>query len=175
MLNGFPLQTGGSLVSSPAIFKTSSGNVGIAAGCDDHYLYAWQLPAPYVDSKMPWPMYLHDPLHSSFDAAPASGSPNSSEFFPTSRAYNWPNPVRSTDGYVTHIRYYVASNANVTVKIYDMAGGLVEQLNESASGGLDNEIAWNVAHIQSGIYFAHIDAQGSGGSGSTVIKIAVVK
>ncbi|MBI1806705.1 MAG: hypothetical protein HYR76_06595 [Ignavibacteria bacterium] len=42
-------------------------------------------------------------------------------------------------------------------------------------GGLDNEVEWDVSDVQSGVYFAHIDARGTGTSGNAVIKIAVVK
>ena len=52
---------------------------------------------------------------------------------------------------------------------------VVKSTNGPGQGGLDNEVEWDVTQIQSGVYFAHIDAQGTNGSGSAVIKIAVIK
>jgi hypothetical protein len=75
----------------------------------------------------------------------------------------------------TFIRYYVRENADVQIKIFDLAGDLVTQFSAPGVGGLDNEVAWDVSGIQSGIYFAHIQADASGTSGGAVVKIAVVK
>ncbi len=121
----------------------------------------------------PWPQFQRDAQHSGIDhtVLPA-GVPLSSEFFPASRAYNWPNPVY--DG-KTFIRYYVKENATVRVKIYDLAGDLAADLSGTGQGGVDNEIAWDVSGVQSGIYFARIEASGTSGSGGATVKIAVVK
>jgi hypothetical protein len=63
----------------------------------------------------------------------------------------------------------------VHIRIFDLAGDQVTEFDAPGTGGLDNEVEWDVSGIQSGIYFAHLDARGTGGSGATVIKIAVVK
>jgi len=53
---------------------------------------------------------------------------------------------------------------------------LVSELNDTAQGGFDNETVWNVSNIQSGVYFARIEAVGNSGKNETnIIKIAVVK
>jgi len=174
VIPGFPLQTGGRLLASPTIFRTAAGKVGIAIAGDDHYLNVWQMGATYDSTKMPWPMYLHDRGHSGFEDSPSVVS------CPTCaksdlNAYNWPNPVRAVDGFRTHIRYFLATAAKVTVKIFDMAGDLVAELSGDGIGGVENEIEWDVAGIQSGIYFAHVDAPGTDAGGHAVIKIAVVK
>jgi hypothetical protein len=98
--------------------------------------------------------------------------PWSSGFFPDARVYNYPNPVYEG---VTYIRYYVSEDANVNIKIFDLAGGLVEELNDNAIGGFDNETEWNINDIQSGVYLARIEASGvSGSSENKIIKIAVI-
>lgn len=95
------------------------------------------------------------------------------EYFPQKSAYNYPNPVYDD---VTYIRFYVSENSNVKVRIFDLAGNQVDELNSNASGGMENEIQWDVRKIQSGIYFANISAESkSGRSASKNIKIAVVK
>ncbi len=96
-----------------------------------------------------------------------------SQYFPEERAYNWPNPVYGTS---TFIRYYVKENSNINIKIFDLAGALVDELNASAIGGNDNEVEWNVSNIQSGVYLARIEAKGEfGNSAVKIIKIAVIK
>lgn len=95
------------------------------------------------------------------------------EYFPQKSAYNYPNPVYDDE---TYIRFYVSENSNVKVRIFDLAGNQVDELNSNAIGGMENEIQWNVRKIQSGIYFANISAESeSGRSASKNIKIAVVK
>ena len=174
VIQGFPLQTGGRLLASPTIIKTVSGTVGIAIGSDDHFVNAWQLSAQYDSTKMPWPMYLHDRGHSGYEGS-ASVVTCVSCLNGGLGAYNWPNPVGIEQNFKTHIRYFVRSNANVTIKIFDLAGDLVTEFAGPGVGGLDNEVEWDVTNIQSGVYFAHIDAQGAGASGSSIIKIAVIK
>jgi hypothetical protein len=175
-VDGFPLQTGGKVLTSPTLFKTAAGKVGIAVGTEDHFLYAWEYNASYDSSSMPWPMYLHDPQHSGFEGSNTIVNPISAEFLPKARAYNWPNPVGPEHAFKTNIRYYVGNDAVVNIKIFDFAGDLVKEfVNLSSAGGLDHEIVWDVSEIQSGVYFAHIEAEGSGNTESAVVKIAVVK
>jgi hypothetical protein len=173
VLPGFPLQLGGNVLTSVTVFRTTAGYVGIAAASEDHFLYAWETRARYDSTPHPWPMYLHDARHSGFEDLPSPGIAAGGDFLPAPRAYNWPNPVTSADGFKTHIRYYGARDARVTGKIFDM--DLVTELHGNGVGGLDNELEWDVAGIQSGVYFGHIEAEGTGANGHAVIKIAVVK
>ena len=178
LLDGFPLQTGINGGSTPAVFLTKNSGVGIAVASDDGFIYAWETVSglPNVSSlKLPWPQYLRDERNTGFDATTLSSTPLASGFFPAGRTYNWPNPVGKENAYKTHIRYYIGTDASVHIKIYDLAGDLVTQFNGPGQGGLDNEVEWDVSNIQSGVYFAHIDAQGTSGSGSAIIKIAVIK
>ena len=187
MIPGFPLQTGVNGGSTPAAFYMPSAclsctDIGLAAASDDGSVYAWKTgtlrTGPATAPSMPWPQYMRDAQNTGLDESILTLHPLTSDFLPTSRVYNWPNPVRSQDGYKTHIRYYVGSDAKVAIKIFDMAGDLVTDFSGkefSATGGLDNEVEWDVSNIQSGVYFAHVEATGSGNNGHAVIKIAVVK
>ena len=57
-----------------------------------------------------------------------------------------------------------------------MAGDFVDELNDNAQGGMDNETVWGVSNIQSGVYLARIEAVSSSGTTEfAIIKIAVVK
>jgi hypothetical protein len=103
----------------------------------------------------------------------SSGTNAVDEFFPKSKAYNWPNPVYGGE---TNIRFYVSQDSDVFIKIFDLAGDLVAELKDRAVGGFDNEIVWDVNNIQSGVYFAHLNViSSSGGEDYKIIKIAVIK
>jgi len=171
---GFPLLAGNGKQSVAVFTSTDSIIVAVASGADGS-LSAWltgraTLP---VDARLyPWAQYQRDAEHAGIDASVIALRPLSSEFFPPSRAYNWPNPAY--DG-KTMIRYYVRESAAVQIKIYDMAGDLVTSFPAPGAGGLDNEVVWDLTQVQSGVYFAHIEASSPGGSGSAIVKIAVVK
>ncbi|MGA8263937.1 MAG: T9SS type A sorting domain-containing protein, partial [Ignavibacteriaceae bacterium] len=125
-----------------------------------------------VAGKQFWSSENGDNLNSSFVNA-ASQQNYISEYFPPDRAYNYPNPVY---GNTTNIRYYVSEDSRINIKIFDIAGSFVDELNDFATGGLDHETVWNVGKVQSGIYLARILATStSGKSESKIIKIAVVK
>ncbi|MBI2419335.1 MAG: T9SS type A sorting domain-containing protein [Ignavibacteriales bacterium] len=94
-------------------------------------------------------------------------------FLTPEKTYNYPNPVRSG---VTYFRFDVNEDAQVTIKIFDLSGDYAAELKGEGRGGFDNEIPWNVTHIQSGIYLAHIEAVGvSGKKAHKIIKVSVVK
>ena len=182
MLRGFPLAAGRgqqtlALFDDNPIrdFGPFSFPTGLAvASSEEGDVSAWSTgPATFVHPVRPWPLYLHDAAHSGIDAAPlGNGPPLSTSFFPKDRAYNWPNPVYNGK---TFIRYYVGDNASVKVRIFDIAGDLVAELNGQGVGGLDNEIAWDVSSVQSGVYLARIEATGGSATAVQIVKIAVVK
>ena len=166
MLNGFPLQTGG-VVSSLAF----SGSL-LAAASTDSSIYVWRVDNIFDSSKVFWKGFLADEYHSNYVASSAPLGQRSTDLLPTSLAYNWPNPVYST---TTNIRYYLSKPATIAIKIYNMAGELVDQFAGPGVGNIDNEVQWNVSKVQSGVYFAQIRANASGEQKNVIIKIAVVK
>lgn len=174
-ISGFPLAAGtGAQSAAVFTFSDSSGSrTALAvASSDDGGVHGWQT-ADAAATVLPWPQYQLDACHTGYCAtASSAGTALSSEFFPKDRAYNWPNPVYNG---VTHIRYYLGESASVHVKIFDLTGDLVTQLEGPGSAGIDNEVAWNVGGVQSGVYLARIEAVGSGKSDVKIIKIAVVK
>ena len=165
-LNGFPLQTGG-IVSSLAY----SGGL-LAAASTDSSVYVWRVEGIFDSSKIFWKGYLADEYHSNYVAGTTAVIAKSTELLPQSLAYNWPNPVYEK---VTTIRYYLSKPATVDIKIYNMAGELVDHFPGPGAGNIDNEVQWNVSKAQSGVYFAQIRANAAGEQKSVVVKIAVVK
>ena len=179
MARGFPLQSGRGN-QSVAAFTFSFGalyalGVGLVVGSSENgSVSGWMtgsLPG-ILSPNHPWPQYQKDAQHTGLAVEPLTGTPLSSEFFPENRAYNWPNPVYNGK---TFIRYFVKEDAAVSIKIFDLSGDLVTELAGPGVGGLDNEVEWNVGGVQSGIYFARIEANGAGANGVAVVKVAVVK
>ncbi len=168
MLTGYPLSAGRG-EQWPAVFVSGDSVCLAVASSEDGSLSAWRVGRA---SALPWPQFQRDAARSGYDVMVLSLGPRRDEFFPESRAYNWPNPVY---GMTTQIRYYVREDASVTIRIFDLAGDRVAEFSQDGVGGVDNEFVWDVSGVQSGIYFAHIQAQGAQGTGKAVIKIAVVK
>jgi hypothetical protein len=184
-INGFPILAGKNNGSTPAVFYMNSAcnscvDIGLAVASDDGYVYAWRTgmleTGPAAPPVLSWPQYLQNARRTAMTEKPLAGIPRSEEFFPSSLAYNWPNPVNKDHDFITNIRYYVKESARVHIKIFDGSGDMVTEFDGPGVGGIENEISWNVSQISSGIYFAHIEASGvNGNSGSAIIKIAVVK
>jgi hypothetical protein len=158
ILLGFPFDIGTSVSGTPAAFPVAvpSGvpQTGFSLMGDDGRLYAYQISANYV----------------AVDSGPPT--PISTDFLPASRVYNWPNPVY---GSTTHIRFYCLQDANVSISIFDIAGKKITVLNGKAIAGMDTEVAWDVSHIQSGVYLARVEASNQNKTQARIIKIAVVK
>ncbi|MBE0572607.1 MAG: T9SS type A sorting domain-containing protein, partial [Ignavibacteriaceae bacterium] len=163
----FPISFSSS--SYPVLFRYNS-KICIAVIDENTILKAWYI-SPII-SQLDWSEEYGNPQNTSFiDAAENTNRIN--EFFPENRAYNYPNPVYEG---TTNIRYYVAEDSKISIKIFDLAGDFVAELNDDAQGGMDNETVWNVGDIQSGVYLARIEANStSGKTEQAVIKIAVVK
>lgn len=166
MMFGFPLQTGG-IVSSPVLWDNK-----LVISSTDSSIYVWNIGGIFDTSKVLWGNFLADNHHTNVVQTSGTVSQKSSELLPKKFAYNWPNPVYSGS---TNIRYFLGKSGTVKIKIVNLAGELIEELNGTSYAGMDNEVQWNISKIQSGIYFAQITASGSGEEQSQIVKIAVVK
>ncbi len=171
ILDGFPLLAGKEIKSTPAIVNTE-GKFGIVVYSTDGYLYGWKTAWNYDSSKVLWKNFLQDKYHSNYGVH-INASNVSGPCLPSDKVYNWPNPVY---GKTTNIRYFLNGTASsVKVRIMDLAGELVTTLTGTANTGFDNEVAWDVSTVQSGIYIAVLELEGGSCSETPSIKIAVVK
>ncbi len=180
-VRGFPLASGRGQqtvavfdVASMGPMPSAAAPIGLAvASSDDGAVTAWTTGSLTAAGVVrPWPQYQHDAAHRGNDLSPLKLTPVSAVFFPKERAYNWPNPVYQGK---TSIRYFVGTDASVKIRIFDLAGDLVTELTGPGVGGLDNEVAWDVSGVQSGVYLARIEAVGGGQTAVQIVKIAVVK
>jgi len=168
LVTGFPLTLNESVRQMN--YFTASGKSYLMAKTASNKIVTWQIGTN--PGKTYWAMNCADNFNSSY--VPAASSTNKiNSFFPTERAYNYPNPVYGDE---TNIRYYVSEDSKINIRIFDLAGDFVAELNDNATGGFDNETIWDVKNVQSGVYLARVEAVGaSGKTENTVIKIAVIK
>ena len=168
LIDGFPISSG-KIATVPIVF-TENGKTALGVVTENNQFMSWNISQ--YDGKKFWTEENGNASNTS-SVATASSNEKIAEFFPQSKAYNWPNPVY--DG-VTNIRYYVSEDSKAVVTIFDLAGDLVAKLSGNGIGGFDNEIVWNVKDIQSGVYFAHLKVTSNSGKTDTkIIKIAVIK
>src|ERR1035437_4364556 len=165
---GFPISTSKMILSS--VIYNDNGKISLAVIDSSKHFYGWNIGStagtPY------WAEEYGNNFNNVFVAG-ASSTNYVNTFFPKSKVYNYPNPVYNGQ---TAIRYYVSENSKINIKIFDLAGDFVAELNNEAQGGYESETIWKVNNIQSGIYLARVEAVGSSGkTESNIIKIAVVK
>ncbi len=171
--NGFPLSVSGSPVVNLGITDLSgSGKFNLFARSADDYGYNWQLDFAYSNEQVYWGEYLLNAQHNAIYLKENAKPAKQGDLMPVRSVYNYPNP---TEGNSTTIRYFLRDQAQVTIKIYDMAGELVDELKGTGSAEIDNEVMWNISKVQSGVYLAQVKAVAKDETNSVIIKIAVIK
>lgn len=168
VITGFPLSVGGQFNGDHTIIKVENvQKLSVANTSGDFYF--WEIKS---NGKVQWGSKFGNNMNTSSSEI-AESENYISEYFPDERTYNWPNPVYGDE---TYIRTYVSEDSQVKVKIFDLAGDLVDEFEFFAIGGYDSEEGWNVSQVQSGAYFAHVEVKSnSGKTESKIIKIAIVK
>lgn len=171
---GFPLQASAGISGSPALLDLDADDdLELLVVSDDGYLYAWDLQGPYDPEKLVWPRHQHDPRNSSRTLATHVLNNPDVALLPASKAYNYPNPAKKIAE--TTIRYFLTEPADVRITVYDMAGDLADRFKGPGIGGTDNEVVWDLSKVESGVYFARIEARTADKNAHQIIKIAVIK
>ncbi len=173
----FPLVTGDSLKVSPVLLDIDGdADAEVAAVTNGGQLYVWDLNSTFEENG--WNQLFADEMNTNRIVStagidlPVDSKISSNQLLPEEKVYNWPNP--NTENH-TFIRYYLTDNATVSLKIFDIAGDLVRELEAPGNPQTFNEVRWNLSNIQSGVYLARVEAKSSSASEVRIIKIAVVK
>jgi len=171
-LAGFPLTTGGVGGSTPIILQFDDDpQMELIAVNNSGSMYVWQLAVQEGDASLKWTSEYNSPGNNLLITQALNQLPLSSDLLPAKRVYNYPNP---NSGDVTKIRYYLNEQAQVTIRIFDAAGMPVDEFDAPGSGGVDNEIEWNVADVASGVYLCQVKAKSADQTVSRIIKIMVI-
>ena len=167
-LSGFPLSTSFG-VSLDRLIQVDENSIAIA-GVVDSLLYLFNTDL----SDILWGSVSKDKRNSSLIETLFTPVTPSGSLMPSNMVYNWPNPNNPGENF-THIRYYLNYDASINIRIYDMAGDMVDELNDNGIGQAHNETDWDLKDISSGVYFARVEARGNGQTSVEFIKIAVIK
>jgi M6 family metalloprotease-like protein len=169
---GFPLSLGAGISGSPMLVRSgeSANDEFLFAASSDGFLYAWNLNQ---SSKSRWPRFGGGLLNSFYYEAEAVVVASSDDVMPKKKVFCYPNPAENGR---TFIRYTLNDLVDqVSIRIFDIAGSPVIQMDNGGISRGDHEVIWDVTTIQSGAYFARVEAQTTKGNAVEFIKIAVVK
>jgi hypothetical protein len=98
--------------------------------------------------------------------------PAVADLLPAGSVYNYPNP--NTADFTT-IRYFLREDAQVRIRIFDLAGDLVDTFSGPGLGQQHNEVRWQLSAVASGVYLGRIEAQSEQTQQVRLIKILVIK
>ncbi|MDZ7339927.1 MAG: T9SS type A sorting domain-containing protein [candidate division KSB1 bacterium] len=170
---GFPLSTSHAIIAAAGVGNLSdTGKFHVIARSTDDFCYVWPRDQYFVADQIYWGQYLKDARHSAAYLAATAPIAATGKLMPEKTVYNYPNP---TEGNTTTIRYYLREAATVNIRIYDLAGELVAEFDGPGLPHIENEVAWDLSAVQSGVYLAWVQAKSASETNLTVIKIAVIK
>ncbi|MDO9067248.1 MAG: FG-GAP-like repeat-containing protein, partial [Deltaproteobacteria bacterium] len=175
---GFPLTVGGKILSTPLLtdLDGDSSDVELAVGCDDGNLYVWSIGSPVTASRLQWPMFCGNQAHTGFlnwDPALHPLPAQSGELI--KNVYVYPSPARGDNA---KIRFFLESNAEIDVKIFNLAGELIRQFSQPGQAQTENEVVWSLEDprkIASGVYIIRVSANDGTNTKVKTCKAAVIK
>jgi len=167
----FPLTISAPIASTPALFYNPDRELMFLVLLSrEGNLYSWKIGSGSPQTG-DWLMSHINSGHNRYRSVASNPVALSGGIMPVKSVFNYPNPNQSD---FTTIRYYLNEDARVKIRIYDLAGDLADEFDGPGLAHQANEKVWNVSHISSGIYLAHIQAKTTSKTVSAVIKIMVV-
>jgi hypothetical protein len=174
IVDGFPTSLGGRVsLTSVAEDFDNDNSIELISMNDNGEMFSWQLNASRTETVLWWNQYNADPTNNTFIQKQLTEIPvEATALMPTESVYNYPNP--NTQNYTT-IRYFLKEDANVDIKIFDLAGDLVTSLQGPGQGNVHNEQRWELSDVSSGVYLCRVEASSADEKSVKIIKIMVVK
>jgi M6 family metalloprotease-like protein len=158
---------GAPIVGSPAFaYDPNTETAAVFAVGSDGFLYGFALPPSAAPYHGLFSQRGYDGGRT--NVYPLDSLPEPVQFagmLVENSVYAYPNPAAGDQVFV---HYELGGPAEIHVDIYDIAGGLVDQLSGTGDSGTDNEIVWNCAAVASGVYFCKIVARTSEGESETI-------
>jgi hypothetical protein len=175
----FPLAASGEIAASPVITDVDNdGDVELIAKNTDSKIFIWDLQGDYSPNAVFWSTFQRDIGRTGYFNIKEDGSLNSPATISErllGNSYCYPNPTNPERDSYTTIRYSLKEPAEVTVKIFNLAGELIDEFDAPGVGNVENEIRWDISDIASGVYLARIGVKTDNSDAYEFIKIGVVK
>jgi hypothetical protein len=172
LADGFPLPFGGKSAVMPLLLDLDGDKqIELAAASDKGVVSVWDLPGKWDVQTAPWPSYLHDSGHTASNMQILEESLPGKELMPSRLVYNYPNP--NIENHTT-IRYRLEYPAEVKIRIFNVAGDMIKELDGPGFPLTENEVVWNLDGVNSGIYFCKVTAKREEDEKTVVFNIAVV-
>jgi len=153
-------------LGTPAFgYDAVSGTAAVWAIGGDGYLYGFALPDSITSARGIFSQAGYDPNRTSVYPLDSLPEIPEREFLAESSVYAYPNPA---DGDHVYIHYLLGEEASIDVTIYDIAGNLIERIEENDDGHTENRVTWNCGDVASGVYFCRFAARSSSGESKVV-------
>ncbi len=96
------------------------------------------------------------------------------EFLPKEYVYFYPNPCRGDVGY---FHYLVTKDSNVNVRVYDIRGRLVDEIEAEVKAFSGDSLKWDISGVGADVYVFRLTARSrtDGEEASVTKKLAVLK
>ncbi|MFQ5905493.1 MAG: T9SS type A sorting domain-containing protein, partial [bacterium] len=170
-LPGFPIAAGDTVFSTPALYDLDGdGDIEIVVCSDDGFIHVWD--AAGDTSRAVWPMMHRDAGHSGYYPEFTPSPVPYADLMPRQTFYAYPNP--STDGKVW-VRYDLREKAaNVDIKVFNIAGDLVRQIEGATNQGANDNLL-NLEGVASGVYLLRVKTTAGTEQVVRTKKFAVVR
>ncbi|MFO7610505.1 MAG: C25 family cysteine peptidase [Candidatus Krumholzibacteriia bacterium] len=164
LIDGFPITLGGPLMPSVTICDLDfDGDVDLVYGGWDRLIHVWDMPFPYVESKVPWMTFQGNMQRTGvfFPIELMGVGDEPGEVPPAGfrMASPYPNPFNPS----TSVRLYVPREGELRLLVHDVRGRLVRTLHDGQIGAGWHVMTWDGRddggrHQASGLYFMRADA-----------------
>jgi hypothetical protein len=173
VLPGFPTTSGGEVkVTSIADDLDEDGILEIYTLNTKGEMFAWQLETLINEESVWWNQSSYQAENNQFVKKRLVQMPSAgSELMPGSTVFNYPNPNEQS---FTTIRYFLTADADVRIKIFDLAGDRVASFSGPGEGNIHNEKLWDLTDVASGVYLCRVEARSSTDTSVKIIKIMVI-